>query len=418
MKNAMTTQNLKTPAKTNAVVRDLFGSKGVQDQIAAALPSFLTVERLTRVMLTTFRTSPKLLECSQQSLLACFFGCASLGLTPEPWLGQAYLVPFWNSNLRCNEATLIPGYRGLVTLGRRSGFLKTVKAAAVYQNEPFEWNRLMPENSVHGWVTGDPGEFVGAWTLWTFADGEITGDFMTKWEIDLIKERSKSRNKNGELVGPWTTDYAEMAKKTVIRRHFKLAPVSVEDNSFAKAVHAENIALAAPDMQKNMFLPDAAPPEIPADYTADDFDEACQDIQGEKLFKTFFELAMSTEPDMTEDEFKIDVMVNDVENFKQAFINYKAAESAKKTGSSKTSAAKGKTAPKGKTKTKAKTKNQLLAEMVESDSYNELSALKSMHLDFYEEESGGKDPQNIAECDELIDKIQARIDAQGDGIPG
>ena len=417
--NNLTTQNLKTPAMTNAVVRDLFSSKGVQDQIATALPSFMTVERLTRVMLTTFRTTPKLLECSQQSLLACFFGCASLGLTPEPWLGQAYLVPFWNTNLGCNEATLIPGYRGLVTLGRRSGFLKTVKAAAVYDKEPFEWNRINPESSVHGWVKGDPGDFVGAWTLWTFADGEITGDFMTKWEIDLIKERSKSKNKRGDIVGPWVTDYPEMAKKTVIRRHFKLAPVSVEDNSFARAVHAENIALAAPDMQKNLFLPEAAPPEMPQDFTAEDFDEACKEIAGDKRYKKFYELAKSTEPDMSENDFKIDVMANDVENFINAFVNYNAAESAKIAGSKKTAAAGKKTADK-KAAPKKKTKAQLLAEMVESDSYNELSALKSMYGDWYKDESGGKDPQDIAECDILIDKIQARADAMdaGEGIPG
>jgi recombination protein RecT len=414
--NNLVPQNLKTPARTNAVVRDLFSSKGVQDQIATALPSFLTVERLTRIMLTTFRTTPKLLECSQQSLLACFFGCASLGLTPEPWLGQAYLVPFWNTKLGCNEATLIPGYRGLVTLGRRSGFLKTVKAAVVYKNEPFEWNRIMPENSVHGWISGDPGDFVGAWTLWTFADGEITGDFMTAWEVDKIKERSKSRNKNKELVGPWVTDYAEMAKKTVIRRHFKLAPVSVEDNSFAKAIHAENIALSAPDVQKNLFLPDADPPVVPEDNTAADFDEACKNIASDARFKKFYELAKSTEPDMTEDEFKIDVMENEVENFINAFVNYNAAESAKKVGAKKTTAAdKKKTQPKAK----AKTKNELLGEMVESDSYNELSALKSQHADLYDfERGGGNDPQNVAECDVLIDKIQARIDALGDQIPG
>jgi len=263
--------NLNLPARTDSTVRELFESSAIQEQIAKALPSALTVERLTRIMLTVFRTNKNLLNCSQHSLLACFFGCAQLGLTPEPWLGQAYLVPFWSNKLKCNEATLIPGYRGLITLARRSGELRTVKAAAVYKNEPFDWDRMYPEKSKHGYVDGDPGELKGAWTLWTFQGDLTTGDFMTIHEIDKIMQRTKSRNKQGEIVGPWQTDKAEMAKKTVIRRHFKLAPVSVEEQRLGMAVEAENIAIGqGPEAQRNLFLPDMTVPE-PV-YTAVDFE--------------------------------------------------------------------------------------------------------------------------------------------------
>ena len=122
-------------------------------------------------------------------------------MTPEPWLGQAYLVPFWSNKLECHEATLIPGYRGLITLARRSGELRTVKAAAVYEREPFEWDRMYPERSKHGYVDGDPGELKGAWTLWTFKGDMVTGDVMTIHEIDKIMQRTKSRNKKGDIVG-------------------------------------------------------------------------------------------------------------------------------------------------------------------------------------------------------------------------
>jgi recombination protein RecT len=46
---------------------------------------------------------------------------------------------------------------------------------------------------------------------------------MTRAEVDAIRARSRSRDD-----GPWVTDYAEMAKKTVLRRTLKLCPKSTE----------------------------------------------------------------------------------------------------------------------------------------------------------------------------------------------
>jgi hypothetical protein len=54
-------------------------------------------------------------------------------------------------------------------------------------------------------------------------DGGRQFDVMTKAEVDAIRKRSLSGGN-----GPWVTDYEEMAKKTVIRRLFKMLPVSVE----------------------------------------------------------------------------------------------------------------------------------------------------------------------------------------------
>lgn len=427
--------NLNLPAKTDATVRELFESSVIQEQIAKALPSALTVERLTRIMLTVFRTNKGLLNCSQHSLLACFFGCAQLGLTPEPWLGQAYLVPFWSNKLKCNEATLIPGYRGLITLARRSGELRTVKAAAVYKNEPFEWDRMYPERSRHGYVDGDPGELKGAWTLWTFQGDLTTGDFMTAHEIDKIMQRTKSRNKQGEIVGPWQTDKAEMAKKTVIRRHFKLAPVSVEEQRLGMAVEAENIAIGqGPEAQRNLFLPDMTVPE--PKYTADDFDRDCADIMGHDLFDAFFTQALSVNSEIQgggikEADMKIQIMGDGVGDFKDAFERYVNAASAKKVSEKKKPETKKKTAakksaakkrPAGKKEDEAKPEfvsafGDDFNALMESDCWQELSMLKESEQIIFDEESGGQVPRTIPACIELVDRINARLEASGD-IPG
>jgi hypothetical protein len=330
--------------------------------------------------------------------------------------------------LNCNEATLIPGYRGLITLARRSGELRTVKAAAVYSNEPFSWDRMYPERSSHGYVDGDPGVLKGAWTLWTFRGDLVTGDFMTIHEIEKIMQRTKSRNKNGEIVGPWVTDKAEMAKKTVIRRHFKLAPVSVEEQRLGMAIQAEDIAIGqGPEGQRNLFLPDLSVPE-PV-YTAEDFDNDCADIMQHELFDAFFSQAMAVNSEIQgggidEDAMKKQVMADGVDAFREAFERYVNAASAKSAKAEKAEPKKKAPAKKAGAKKAAPKKaddagvgDREFDELVQSKIWQEMSALKQIAPDIYKEESGGKEPRTFPACHDFVDRINARLDA-ADGIPG
>jgi recombination protein RecT len=62
---------------------------------------------------------------------------------------------------------------------------------------------------------------------------------MTTAQIEAIRSRSKSKDN-----GPWMTDWVEMAKKTVLRRLFKMLPVSVEvqTKTESRAISLETIA--------------------------------------------------------------------------------------------------------------------------------------------------------------------------------
>ena len=114
----MGSQNLPATQKANTI-RNLFEQQSVKKQLALAVPRHLSVDRLLRVAMTSIQRTPKLLDCTQQSLLACVMTCAQLGLEPDAFLGQAYLVPYWNGKKSAYEAQLIPGYRGYIALARR-----------------------------------------------------------------------------------------------------------------------------------------------------------------------------------------------------------------------------------------------------------------------------------------------------------
>ena len=222
----MGAQNL--PAKADTI-RQLFEKTAVKSQLAAAIPRHMSVDRLLRVAMTAIRTNPKLADCTQKSLLACVMGCATLGLEPEPFLGQAYLIPFKNNGVL--ECTLIPGYRGYIALARRSGEVQSVSAQVVYDKDSFRLQYGLQETLDHIPADGDRGNPKGAYVVFRYKDGSHSFDYMSTSDIEKIRARSKSGNN-----GPWVTDWPEMAKKTVIRRHIKLAPLSVE---MAKAAAIE-----------------------------------------------------------------------------------------------------------------------------------------------------------------------------------
>ena len=193
-----------------------------EDQLKAALPAHLKAGTFIRLALVDMRQNPKLAECSPESVISSIMDAARLGLTPGP-LGHSHLVPYWNSKMKGFECQLVPGYQGIIELVRRSGDVARIEAHVVHEQDDFDV-QFGTESRVHHrpcW-NDDPGPVVGAYAVCYLKDGSFQFDFMTRAEIDAIRERSKAK------FGPWVTDYAEMAKKTVLKRAAKYWPMSTE----------------------------------------------------------------------------------------------------------------------------------------------------------------------------------------------
>lgn len=253
----MATQNLPATQKADTI-RALLEKPSVQKELGKIIPKHLPIDRLLRVFMTSIQQTPKLLDCTQKSLLACVMVCAELGLEPSNFLGQAYLVPFKNKGVL--EAQLIPGYRGYISLARRSGQVQTVSSQVVYENDHFVLQYGLEDKLEHVPAEGDRGEPKGAYVVFRYKDGSYSFDYMPKSDIEKIRSRSRAANN-----GPWVTDWAEMAKKTVIKRHVKLAPLSVE---FQQASSLEDLAHAG---QSQMPYMSFAPPVGAIDITPPDF---------------------------------------------------------------------------------------------------------------------------------------------------
>lgn len=213
----------------------LLSSPQVQAQIKAALPRHMTPERMARIALTEMRKVPKLAQCEPMSFLGAVIQCAQLGLEPGNALGHAYLLPFdrrkkvsgqWQTV--ATECQVIIGYRGMIDLARRSGQIVSLDARAVYEGDKFDCRLGLDPNLTHepDWQNAnrtDPNALRFVYAVAKLKDGGTQFEVMSRAEIDSIRARSKSADD-----GPWVTDYAAMALKTVIRRLFKFLPVSIE----------------------------------------------------------------------------------------------------------------------------------------------------------------------------------------------
>ena len=71
--------------------------QGYEKQIAKALPSVMTPERFTRIAMTAVTQNPQLGQCTPGSFIGALLTAAQLGMEPNTPLGQAYLIPYWNS---------------------------------------------------------------------------------------------------------------------------------------------------------------------------------------------------------------------------------------------------------------------------------------------------------------------------------
>ncbi|MGQ0517735.1 recombinase RecT, partial [Bacillus sp. D-CC] len=81
--------------------------KKMAPRFAEVLPKHMSMDRMSRIALTTIRTNPKLLECKVPSLMGAVMQAVQLGLEPG-LLGHCYILPYKS------EATFIIGYKGMI----------------------------------------------------------------------------------------------------------------------------------------------------------------------------------------------------------------------------------------------------------------------------------------------------------------
>lgn len=232
--------------------------KSMEKEIAKALPSVMTPERFTRITLSALSTNQKLAQTTPKSFLGAMMTAAQLGLEPNTPLGQAYLIPFKNKGVL--ECQFQLGYKGMIDLAYRSGQVEVIQAHTVYENDEFEFEYGLHPNLKH--VPAKTGRGASAWFygVFTTKDGGYGFDVMSMEDVRAHAQRYSKAYQNG----PWQTNFEEMAKKTVLKRALKYAPLK---SDFVRALSADGTIKT--ELAEDMF--DVPPETIEVDgFTVDE----------------------------------------------------------------------------------------------------------------------------------------------------
>lgn len=196
----------------------------------------VTPDQIIRAFFTSAQKTPRLLECTPESAYKAVLLSAQAGLIPDGVSQQAHLIPRANRSrkgpdgkpIEIMECNVQIGYRGYLTLCRRSGEVDVISAYLVREGDEFGVVDGVPKHTplkrngfpaLNG-ADGKERPIVGVWAKAVFKSGATDYEWMSREEIEAIRRRSNAAS------DAWTTDYGEMAKKTILRRICKRLPQS------------------------------------------------------------------------------------------------------------------------------------------------------------------------------------------------
>lgn len=203
------------------------------------------------------QASTKLQACKPASIRNAVINVASIGLSLNPALKLAYLVPRWDRN-RGNQCNLDISYMGLCKLATDSHGIDYVMADLVYANDRFVIT-AKDERPIHEFSPFAPvesrGEIVGVYCCARLSTGGYLTGVMSKDEVEYIRQLYATPNS-----GAWIKHWGEQAKKTCIKRESKLWPRT--SNEFKEAMATMDVD----DIESYQHEED---PEAPEDNSGD-----------------------------------------------------------------------------------------------------------------------------------------------------
>lgn len=234
------------------------------------------LDRFVTVALHAATSNRDLLECTPESLVESIRQSAILGLEPTGALGEGAIVRYNVSHEEEREvgsgnkrrtitvkvsvptAQFQPMYRGLMKLARRSSQVRAIDANVVYEGDLFEIEQGTEPRIRHvPWpMSGeaDRGSPRGAYAFARMTNDELLVEWMTYADIEAVRKSSRA-----SANGPWVSFWAEMARKSVIRRLMKRLPLeSLAEHALRIETEAESLT-AIPEVASRASVASAAP---------------------------------------------------------------------------------------------------------------------------------------------------------------
>lgn len=181
-------------------------------------------------------------ECDAMSIVQAGMMAACLNLPIDKNLGLAWIIPYREHQSKLTAQFQI-GYKGFIQLALRSGQYLRMNAAVICEGglkgydsigEPIiDWTKVYDYD-----VSGIPRKVIGYAFAWRLVNGfEKTVFWSHQQVIDHAARYSRSYRKRAEI---WTTNFDEMALKTVIANALRRWGVLSIDMQMAYTYDAES----------------------------------------------------------------------------------------------------------------------------------------------------------------------------------
>jgi recombination protein RecT len=211
--------------------------EGVEPAIVQSLGTPDGAKIVLRHYLNAIRYTPKLLDCSTESLAGACLLSAQLRLEPGP-LGHVYFVPFGG------ECVWLLGYTGIAELAHRSGRVGDLVSEIVWDVDEYE-----PPERANGRLRylHRPGpveqrtERVGVLVTWQEKSGGKWFARALDVPVSRIERARKASAAGKRSAGPWVTDEDAMWRKTGIRA---ARPFLLLSDDAGRAFEADNAIVA------------------------------------------------------------------------------------------------------------------------------------------------------------------------------
>lgn len=181
--------------------------------------------------------SAQLQECVPLTVMFAALKATALNLPLENSLGMAYCIPYRDNKKNITVAQFQIGYKGYKQLALRSGMFSIIpKATDVKEGELKYRNRLTGEchfEFIDDDVERAQKKTIGYASYFRLLNGAESTYYMSVEEMEAhalrYSQTYRSKTDYIKKSSKWTTDFDDMAKKTVIKLNLsKNAPLSVE----------------------------------------------------------------------------------------------------------------------------------------------------------------------------------------------
>lgn len=184
----------------------------MEPQFKAALPENITPAKFFNVVSVALIKTPDLLQCDRQSLYLAAMQSAIDHLLPDG--REAAIIPYGKT------AVYQPMVFGILTKLHRTGEILSLSVNVVRQGEQF--SHFTDEEGEHLEHTSafSDGEIVGVYCVLRTKSNGVYVEKMSTQDVEDIRQKSRSKDSPA-----WKNSWPEMAKKCVIKRLAKRAPL-------------------------------------------------------------------------------------------------------------------------------------------------------------------------------------------------